>query len=199
MGYNPNDFYAKKAQKENFFARSVYKLQEIDEKYCIFKGVKQVMDLGASPGSWSQWAAQKVGNQGKVFAIDIQPLKASIPRVTFVLADILQVDLKTLVLEHGFEPQFDLVLSDMAPKTTGMRVTDQARSLELCQMALLAATQLLKSNAAFVCKMFESEDAIPFKQQLAQHFKKVNILRPKSTRKESKEIFFIAQQFNYSK
>ncbi len=195
MAYQPNDHYAKKAKEENFAARSVYKLQEIDEKYSIFKGAKQVMDLGASPGSWSQYVSKKLGHPAKVFSIDLNPLAQSIPNVTFVIADILNVDLIELAKNHGFDNLFDVVISDMAPKTTGIRVTDQARSYELCLMALEVAKKVLKPKGNFVCKMFDSDEFQNFKNQLHKNFKKVNVLRPKSTRKESKEIFFIAQDF----
>lgn len=195
MAYQPNDYYAKKAKEENFAARSVYKLQEIDEKYPIFKGAKQVMDLGASPGSWSQYVSKKLSNQAKIFAIDLNPLTQSIPNVTFVIADILKSDIVELSRNHGFTEMFDVVISDMAPKTTGIRVTDQARSYELCMMALNVAQKALKPNGNFVCKMFDSDEFQNFKNELLKNFKKVNVLRPKSTRKESKEIFFIAQGF----
>ncbi len=198
MAYQPNDYYAKKAKEENFAARSVYKLQEIDEKYSIFKGAKQVIDLGASPGSWSQYVSKKLGNQAKIFSIDLNPLTQSIPNVTFVIADIMKVDFIELVKNHGFDNLFEVVISDMAPKTTGIRVTDQARSYELCLMALEVAKKVLKPKGNFVCKMFDSDEFQNFKNELQKNFKKVNVLRPKSTRKESKEIFFIAQEFFYS-
>jgi 23S rRNA (uridine2552-2'-O)-methyltransferase len=195
MAYQPNDYYSKKAKEENYFARSVYKLQEIDEKYHVLKGAKQVMDLGASPGSWSQFVSKKLGNQVKIFAIDLNPLQQNIPHVTFVQTDILSADILDLLNDHGFEPHFDVVLSDMAPKTTGIRITDQARSYELCLMAFKVAKKILKTHGNFVCKMFDSEDFHNFKNELQKNFKKVNVLRPKSTRKESKEIFFIASDF----
>jgi 23S rRNA (uridine2552-2'-O)-methyltransferase len=195
MAYQPNDYYSRKAKEENFAARSVYKLQEIDEKYHVLKGAKQVMDLGASPGSWSQYVSKKLGNQARIFSIDLNPLSQNIPNVTFVIADILQVDLIQLAKNHGFENPFDVVISDMAPKTTGIRITDQARSYELCLMALEVAKKVLKVQGHFICKMFDSDEFQNFKNELQKHFKKVNVLRPKSTRKESKEVFFIAKEF----
>ncbi len=195
MAYKPNDYYTKKAKEENFAARSIYKLQEIDVKYNIFKGAKQVLDLGASPGSWSQYVSRKLGNQTKILSIDLNPLSQEIPYVTFVLADIFKIDLIELAKKEGFTDLFDVILSDMAPKTTGIRITDQARSYELSQMALNVALNLLKTHGNFVCKMFDSNEFQNYNKQLLTHFKKVNVLRPKSTRKESKEIFFIAQDF----
>jgi len=195
MPYQPNDHYAKKAKEENFAARSVYKLQEIDEKYQVLKGAKQVMDLGASPGSWSQYVSKKLGKNVKIFSIDLNPLAQNIPNVTFVITDILKTDMVALVQNHGFDPHFDVVISDMAPKTTGIRITDQARSYELCLMALDVAKKCLKPDGNFVCKLFDSEDFINLKNELQKCFKKVNVLRPKSTRKESKELFFIAQGY----
>lgn len=195
MSYKPNDYYAKKAKEENYAARSVYKLKEIDEKYRIFQNAKQIMDLGASPGSWSQYVSRKLGIQTKILAIDLNPLSQNIPNVTFIQADISKIDIVELVRNNGFTSIFDVVLSDMAPKTTGVKITDQARSYELCVMALQTAIKVLKPKGNFVCKMFDSNEFSNFKQQLQQYFRKVNVLRPKSTRKESKEIFFIAQEF----
>jgi len=192
LAYKPNDHYSKKAKSEDFAARSVYKLQEIDEKHhLIHKGI-QIMDLGASPGSWSQYCSRK---GAKVFAIDLNPLAQEIQGVCFVQADILQENIIEIAESKGFEPHFQGVISDMAPKTTGMRITDQARSFELCQMALITAQKCLKIGGFFIAKMFDSADFDVFRKELMLHFDKVSILRPQSVRKESKELFFIAKGF----
>lgn len=192
MAYNPKDYYFQKAKAENYAARSIFKLQEIDERFKIFKPSYQVLDLGAAPGSWSQYASQKIGKQGRVLGIDLQPIKLTIPNAAFVTADMKQLDLPEVIATHGFTPPFDVVLSDMAPKTTGVRITDQARSLELCELALNTAEKFLKPRGTFVCKLFQGEDFDLFRKMLRERFGRVEILRPKSTRKESKEIFFIA-------
>jgi len=196
MAYNPKDYYFHKAKSENFVARSVFKIQEIDERYKLFKGGYKVLDLGAAPGSWAQYASQKVGKTGRVLGLDIQPIKLTIPNAVFITADMRDVNLEQVMKENEIEPPFDLVLSDMAPKTTGVRVTDQTRSFELCELALSVARKYLRPRGSFVAKLFHSDDFEVFRDMLRANFNRVEVLRPKSTRKESKEIFFIAIGFN---
>jgi 23S rRNA (uridine2552-2'-O)-methyltransferase len=113
------------------------------------------------------------------------------PNAVFVTADLRDLKLDETFKEYEFSPPFDLVLSDMAPKTTGIRFADQARSLELCQLALQISHTYLKTGGHFVCKLFHSQEFEVFRNELRQYFEKIEILRPKSTRKESKEIFLI--------
>ena len=198
MAYNPKDYYFQKAKKENYVARSIFKLQEIDERFKIFKPGYKVLDLGAAPGSWSQYASQQVGRDGRVLGVDLQPIKLTIPNAFFFVGDIRSLStpsLDALIEKTGIIPPFDVVISDMAPKTTGIKVTDQARSVELCEKALSCAEQFLKPRGSFICKLFHSEDFEPFRESLRERFGAVEVLRPKSTRKESKEIFFIALQY----
>lgn len=192
MAYNPKDYFFKKAKKENYAARSVFKIQEIDERFRILKPGYKILDLGAAPGSWSQYASQKVGKQGRILGVDLQPIKITLPNAVFITADMRDLNLEQIMLEHEITPPFDVVLSDMAPKTTGVRITDQTRSLELCELALATAERFLRPRGSFVAKLFHSEEFEGFRKQLRERFGKVEVLRPKSTRKESKEIFFIA-------
>jgi 23S rRNA (uridine2552-2'-O)-methyltransferase len=195
MAYNPKDYFFKKAKQENYVARSVFKIQEIDERFHLFKSGYKVLDLGAAPGSWSQYACQKIGAQGKVLGIDIQPIKLSIANAVFITADMRALNLEEVMAANGVVPPFDVVLSDMAPKTIGVRITDQMRSLELCELALQTAEKFLRPRGSFVCKLFHSDEFEGFRDQLRARFGRVEVLRPKSTRKESKEIFFIAQLY----
>lgn len=195
MAYNPKDYFFHKAKKENYAARSVFKLEEIDDRFRILRPGQKVLDLGAAPGSWSQYTSKKVGPQGRVLGIDIQPIKLTLPNAVFITADMRELDLAKTMAEAGIAPPFDLVLSDMAPKTTGIRVTDQVRSVELCELALETAERFLKPGGHFVCKLFHSDEFEGFRAKLKAKFKRLEILRPKSTRKESKEIFFIAIQY----
>ncbi|HLE01518.1 MAG TPA: RlmE family RNA methyltransferase [Bdellovibrionota bacterium] len=196
MAYNQKDYYFHKAKTEKYAARSVFKLQEIDERFKIFKTGYKVLDLGAAPGSWSQYASQKVGPQGRILGVDLQPVKLTLPNAVFITADFRDLNFEEVMKAHGIVPPFDMVLSDMAPKTTGIRITDQTRSLELCQMALAVCDKFLRPRGSFVCKMFHGEEFESFRDDLRARFGRVEVLRPKSTRKESKEIFFIALQFN---
>jgi 23S rRNA (uridine2552-2'-O)-methyltransferase len=195
VAYNPKDYYFYKAKEENYAARSVFKLQEIDRRLRILRPGQRILDLGAAPGSWSQYASQKVGKNGRVLGIDIQAIKITLPNAVFITADMRELDLAKTMEENGIAPPFDVVLSDMAPKTTGVRLQDQVRSLELCELALRTAERFLKPGGTFVAKLFHSNEFENFRGQLRAQFKKVDIIRPKSTRKESKEIFLIAQGF----
>jgi 23S rRNA (uridine2552-2'-O)-methyltransferase len=199
VAYNPKDYFFKKAKSENYAARSVFKLQEIDDRFKLFKPSYKVLDLGAAPGSWSQYASEKIGPQGRLIGIDLQPIKITLPNAVFIHADMRDLNLDEVMISNGISPPFDVVLSDMAPKTTGIRVTDQTRSLELCELALATAERFLRPRGSFVCKLFHSEEFENFRRTLRERFGKVEVLRPKSTRKESKEIFFIALQFQPTK
>ncbi|MBX3103188.1 MAG: RlmE family RNA methyltransferase [Bacteroidetes bacterium] len=195
MAYQPNDHYARKARQQDYKARSVFKLEEIDQKHRLLAPGMQVLDLGCSPGSWSQYASQKIGAKGRLLGIDLTAVSLPLPNATFVQADINEADIPALFAQAGIVPPLDLVISDMAPKTTGVRVTDQARSAQLCEMALLVATRHLRRGGSFVCKFFDGPDFTAFRAHLTRLFDKVTILRPQATRSSSKEIFFTASGY----
>lgn len=193
MGYDSNDYYTKKAREQNFKARSVFKLEEMDQKFKIFKPHQKVLDLGAAPGSWSQYASQKIGLDGFLLGLDLTPISLRLANCKFLVADLLKEDIQKISEEVGYEDAaYDVVMSDMAPKTTGIKITDQVRSLELCEMALSIAERHLKKNGSFICKLFHSEDFKAYQLNLKSKFKRVEVLKPKATRQVSKEIFFIA-------
>lgn len=191
MTYNPRDRFFLKAKKEGFAARSVYKLQEIDQKYKVFRSGLTVLDLGASPGSWSQYASQKIGANGRLLGVDLSPVTVSMPNATFIEADLRDLNLESVFQEHGFQPPFDIVMSDMAPKTTGIKSTDQARSFELCELALSVAQRFLKPGGTFVCKFFQSGEFGALRAAIKREFERVEALKPESTRSISKEIFLV--------
>lgn len=191
MTYNPKDKYFKKAKQEGFAARSVYKLQEIDQKFKILKAGQTVLDLGAAPGSWSQWASTKIGPSGRILGVDLSPVTVSLPNATFIQADLRDLDLEDVFRAHGFTPPFDLVISDMAPKTTGIKSVDQARSLELCELALDVANRFLRPGGAFVCKFFQSGEFGQLRGGIKKAFERVEAMKPDSTRSISKEIFLV--------
>lgn len=191
MAYNPRDHYFKKAKEQNFAARSVFKLEEIDQRLHILKPGMIVMDLGASPGSWSQYCSKKIGPEGRILGIDLSPVNVKLPNASFIQADLRDLRLADVVAQNGFPEVFDLVISDMAPKTTGIRITDQARSFELCELALEVAKKFLKPRHHFICKFFHSDDFSALRDKMKEMFEKVEIIKPDSTRKISKEIFLI--------
>lgn len=191
MTYNPRDHFFKKAKQENFAARSVFKLEEIDKKFKLFKPHQVVMDLGASPGSWSQYASKVIGERGRVLGVDLSPVTVKLSNAVFLQADLNDLNLEDIFVEHGFHPPFDIVMSDMAPKTTGIRMTDQARSMELCELALDVARRFLKKDGHFICKLFHSDDFTKLRDQIKKEYKRFEAVKPESTRKISKEIFLV--------
>lgn len=191
MGFKVKDHYYDKAKKENFFARSVYKLEEIDKKYKVIKKDDKVVDFGYHPGSWTQYTSSKVGMKGLVVGIDIRELNTkleALPNVRVFEKDINDVqDLKDL----GVDEQFDVVISDMAPNTTGIKSVDQIRSLQLVEMCFYHLEKFLKKDGNFVIKVFDSNDAQQYLKTQKNNFKSFHYLKPKSTRSISKEFFVI--------
>ncbi len=188
--YNPKDRFFHKAKAEGFAARSVYKLQEIDQKFKILKPGQSVLDLGSAPGSWSQYASQKIGS-GRLLGVDLSPMTVSLPNAVFIQADLRDLELESIFREHGFKPPFDVVISDMMAKTTGIKDSDQARSLELCELALSVAQRFLKPGGSFVCKFFQSGEFGKIRADIKRSFERVDQLKPESTRAISKEIFLV--------
>lgn len=190
MAYTPKDRFFHKAKAEGFAARSVYKLQEIDQKFKLLKSGQTVLDLGSSPGSWSQYASQKIGN-GRLLGVDLSPMTVSLPNAAFIQADLRDLELENVFREHGFNPPFDIVMSDMMAKTTGIKSADQARSLELCELALNVAQRFLKPGGSFVCKFFQSGEFGALRAEIKRQYERVEALKPESTRSISKEIFLV--------
>jgi len=191
MGFKVKDHYFDKAKKENFLARSIYKLEEIDKKYKIINKGDIVMDFGYHPGSWIQYTSNKVGDSGRVVGIDIReinPQVAALSNVTVFEKDIN--DVKELE-DLGVSQKFDVVVSDMAPNTSGIKSLDQTRSLQLVEMAFFHLTKFLKHGGNFVIKVFDSHEAQVFLKEQKSLFKTYNYLKPKSTRSVSKEFFVI--------
>ncbi|NBX77224.1 MAG: RlmE family RNA methyltransferase [Proteobacteria bacterium] len=189
-----DDPFTKKAKKENYEARSVYKLEEIDKRERVMAGVINVLDLGAAPGSWTQYCLKKIPAQGKVISVDLAPLGFSHPQVIFLQKPIEELDLAPVI----GDAQIDLVLSDMAPKTTGVHDTDVARSFDLASLALESAKCFLKPGGTFIVKLFMGDSFEEYRALLRASFDQVRILRPESTRKHSREVFFVAKGFKKS-
>lgn len=189
------DHYSEQAKKERYPARSVYKLKEAQKKYRLIRKGDQVLDLGCSPGSWLLYAAELTGMQGKVFGIDLKPVKIQIPPPAKTLeVDILTID-RSWIENEGLASRFNVVLSDMAPATTGNKAIDAERSYQLCQAALNIAQMALRPGGSFVCKIFQGEEFKKFSDSVRSRFKTHKIFKPQSSRKESKEIFIIGTGF----
>jgi 23S rRNA (uridine2552-2'-O)-methyltransferase len=183
------DHYSQQAKKERFPARSVYKLKEIQKKYSLIKKGNKILDLGCAPGSWLLYAADLTGNTGQVIGIDLVPVKIQVPsHVKTYTGDILSMDEAYF---SSLGQDFNVVMSDMAPSTTGNRLVDSTRSFNLCQMALTIAQSTLKTGGSFVCKIFQGEDFKQFSDSVKAVFNRHKIFKPQSTRKVSKEIYII--------
>jgi 23S rRNA (uridine2552-2'-O)-methyltransferase len=188
------DHYFLKAKQENYPARSVYKLKEMDAKFRLLRPGRRVLDLGAAPGSWTLGAAEKVGSGGRVVACDIQETQTAFPPwVTYLCEDVLEPS-ATLVQALREMGPFDLVLSDMAPSTTGSRFTDQARSMELAMAALGLGRTCLVQGGDFVVKVFMGPDIEDLRSAMREAFGTVKTFKPQSSRAESKEIFLVGLQ-----
>jgi 23S rRNA (uridine2552-2'-O)-methyltransferase len=189
--YKKADHFTKEAKAAGYPARSVFKLEEIDRRARILRAGMNVLDLGASPGSWALYAAKQVGPKGRVFAVDLKPLETALPQnATFVMGDAFALDDTTF----GAAAPYDVVLSDMAPSTTGNRLGDQTRSFELFMRALEVGGRLLKPGGSFVGKIFMGEDLPIARAEVRKLFTGERLIRPEGTRSVSYEIFVVATE-----
>lgn len=194
MRYQKKDFYHRKAKEEGFLARSAYKLQEIQAKFKLIKNGSKVLDLGCAPGAWTQVALPLVGEKGFVVGVDLEAVELEHPHFRFIHGDAFKLQPEDLP-----EAPFDVVLSDMAPKTSGVKVRDQALSAELCLHALETAKRLGKSNSSLVVKLFEGEDANRVKKEIEAAYQTIKMFRPQSTRQASFEVYIVATNKKQSK
>ena len=185
------DHYFHKAKKDGYAARSVYKIEEIDKKYRIIRTGNTVLDLGCSPGSWLQYVSIKVGNSGHVLGVDLQPVKISLPsHVKVIQADIFEVTDEDLKIKGG---KADVILSDMAPKTSGIRTTDAHRSFELNKKVLYLANEILCPQGSLLVKAFQGKLFDELCYEFKKMFTDVKLCKPKSSRSESVEIFILGR------
>jgi 23S rRNA (uridine2552-2'-O)-methyltransferase len=185
------DHYTRLARKERYPARSVYKLQELQKRFALIRKGDAVLDLGCSPGSWMIHAAELTGPSGRVVGIDLTPVTSGLPpQAVAHVQDVFE-----LVDHPGefFKQRFDVVLSDMAPSTTGSRGVDAARSYNLCEAAFAIARQVLRPGGNFVCKIFQGDDFRGFTETVKSGFREHKIFKPQSSRKASKEIYLIGK------
>jgi 23S rRNA (uridine2552-2'-O)-methyltransferase len=190
-----DDEYVKKSQKDGYRSRAVYKLLEIDEKDQLLKPGMTVVDLGAAPGSWSEVAAQRVGEKGLVIALDILPMD-SLPGVIFIQGDFREEGPYNDLLEALGDSQVDLVMSDMAPNISGMKAVDQPRAMYLAELALELARKVLKPGGDLLVKAFNGEGIDAYKQELRKDFNKLIVRKPRASRPRSPEIYLLARGYN---
>lgn len=189
-----NDPYVKQAQQEGYRSRAVYKLKEMNEKDHLLKPGMTVVDLGAAPGSWSAFAATKVGANGKVIAMDILPIEP-IPGVVIIQGDFQQQMAYEQLLESLSGNPVDLVMSDMAPNISGVKAVDQPRAMALSELALELAQETLIQGGSMLVKGFQGEGLDVFTNDLRRVFNQVFIRKPKASRTRSAEVYLLARGY----
>ncbi|WGZ93449.1 MAG: 23S rRNA (uridine(2552)-2'-O)-methyltransferase RlmE [Candidatus Thiothrix putei] len=194
LGEHFSDEYVKKAQQEGYRSRAVYKLQEIQDKDRLLQSGMKVVDLGAAPGGWSQYATKFVGQKGRIVASDILPIDP-LPFVEFVLGDFREESVLTEILSLLGGDKADLVISDMAPNMSGVDAVDQPRSIHLCELALDMARQVLKPGGTFLVKLFQGDGSEAFLRDVRSSFKTVKVRKPAASRPRSREVYVLAQGF----
>lgn len=182
-----NEYYTLKAMADNYPARSVYKLEEIDKKFNLIKFKDHVLDIGCAPGSWLLYASKKVQSQGKVLGIDINDISIALPENSkFVKQDIFEFKTKR---------KFNIIISDAGPNTSGNHSIDTEKSLELCEQCLKIVKNNLKSGGKFVCKILEGQTTNNFFQKIKSIFKTAKRYKPLASRKQSRELYIIGINF----
>lgn len=195
MAYNPHDRYYKKAKQQGYRSRAAYKLLELQERYRLLRPGAAVVDLGAAPGGWLQVAAKIIGPSGKIIGVDLQEIQPLHERnVALLQGDMSSAAMREKIKEL-LNGAADCVLSDMAPKLSGIRDADMARCLELNQIALECGVELLRPGGALLIKSFISNDLHNFTAELKKHFSAVQRTKPEATRQGSSEFYFFAKGY----
>ncbi|MDM8566517.1 RlmE family RNA methyltransferase [Candidatus Halobeggiatoa sp. HSG11] len=187
-----SDIYVKQSRLDGYRSRAVYKLAQIDARDHLLTGNMNVIDLGAAPGGWSQWIAKN--KQIKVFALDILPMEPLI-NVTFIQGDFREDEVLNKLLEQLGGCKIDLVISDMAPNTSGIKDVDQARSMLLAELARDFAYEVLTQNGNFLTKVFQGEGFDFYIKSLRQQFKKVVTRKPDASRAKSPEVYLVGKNY----
>jgi 23S rRNA (uridine2552-2'-O)-methyltransferase len=190
MAYTVRDRFFLKAKKEHYLARAIYKLEEIQKKHRILRAGDRVLDLGAAPGSWIQLTSGVVGRSGLVVGIDLKQIDHKFEnRVVTIQGDIFDHEFVEAAL-RGYLP-FDVVLSDMAPATSGIKVADSARSALLFERAFELARWALRPGGTFLAKIFHGSEFHQLLAEVKKEFARTRVIRPEATRKQSREIYIL--------
>jgi 23S rRNA (uridine2552-2'-O)-methyltransferase len=188
------DPFVVRARAEGWRSRAVYKLEQIDKKEKLLKPGMVVIDLGAAPGSWSQYITEKLQGRVRIIALDLLEMDA-LPSVEFIQGDFREDDmLEKLDVALG-ETRADLVISDMAPNISGNRSVDQPRSMYLAELALDLCDRALRQGGNFVCKMFQGEGSDAFIAAARQRFGRVRVMKPEASRPGSREVYLVARNY----
>lgn len=192
MAAHVNDSFVQRARQAGYRSRAAYKLLEIDTQYRLFEPGMTVVDLGATPGSWSQVALDAVGQKGSIIALDILPMQP-IPGVTFIQGDFREESVLAELEQTLAGRKVDLVISDMSPNLTGIRVSDQAHSSYLAELALMFCDMHLNHGKSFLVKVFQGSCYESFRKLMQDSFDKVVTLKPEASRDRSKEVYLLGR------
>ena len=184
------DPYVKRAFDQGYRSRAVFKLEEIDRRNKVLRSGMTVVDLGASPGSWSQYATRRIGPHGRVLAIDVEPIKP-IENVEFIRGDFREEWVLQKMLQWLANHQVDLVISDMAPNISGISAIDQPRIINLAELAFECAIRVVKPKGCFLVKLFHGQGLDEFVVTTKGHFSKVTLIKPNASRTHSREIYLL--------
>ena len=194
MDRHVSDTFVQQAQLKGYRSRAAFKLLEIDQKDGLFRPGMVVVDLGAAPGGWTQVVAEKIGERGEIYALDILPMDA-LADVHVIQGDFTEQAVVDALLTQLNNRPVDLVICDMAPNISGVRAVDQPRAMYLAELALDFASQVLRPGGDFLVKVFQGEGLDGFRSQIQQNFAKLLTRKPKSSRAESREVYLLGKGF----
>lgn len=189
--YTPNDKFSQKARHKGFRARSVFKLEELDQKFNLIEDGMSVLDLGAAPGSWLQYTSERIGSAGLAIGIDLKEISPIANNVITYPADVTDIKRIKQILKKFNLDKVDLILSDIAPNTTGIKYVDQKRSVELNQAIVETAKSFLQPRGKLVMKVFSGEDLTQFIKDLKKIFRNVSVTKVDASRDRSREVYII--------
>ncbi len=188
------DPYVRRARSEGWRSRAVFKLEEILDKERLLKPGMVVVDLGAAPGGWSQFVADRLKGRGRIIATDLLPMDA-LPGVEFVQGDFTESDVLDKILETLGDDRADLVLSDMAPNISGIKSVDQPKSMYLAELALDLCDKVLKPGGSLICKLFQGQGSEELIASARAQFGRVRVMKPAASRPGSREVYLVARNY----
>ena len=188
------DPYVQRARSEGWRSRAVYKLEQIERKEHMLRPDIVCLDLGAAPGSWSQYVAARSGGRARILAVDLLPMD-TLPGVEFIQGDFTDTEIVDELRERLGDARADLVISDMAPNISGNRAVDQPRAMNLADLALDCCRDVLKARGDFVCKLFQGQGFEAFVAEARTAFERVRVMKPAASRPGSREVYLVARNY----
>ena len=188
------DPYVQRARRDGWRSRAVYKLEQIDEKERLLRPDMTVVDLGAAPGSWSQYVTEKLKGRARIIAVDLLPMD-SLPSVEFIQGDFTDDAVLEEIASCLGDDKAGLVLSDLAPNISGLKAVDQPRSMYLVELAVELCGEVLKRRGDFVCKLFQGEGSEQLIMAVRSQFQRVKVMKPAASRAGSREVYLVARNY----